>query len=209
MLEGDVAQQAITQGLQVTEHAAKLAANGFQKFAALLLALVQSHRQTHGKKALSNFIMSTNEPQEYLMSKRQARKFKSLADDKGIKVIPTRDKTNKDNKLYNVIARGEDAKCLNPILEKMGYAVPTQEKDGEVKNAHARAGQEKKSPSRGNTLTQLPDRKPHRERTNMKNTDGKMPVRERVDAKKVASAKTKSGQSKSRGIRAPRKSKAK
>ncbi|MCL2837631.1 MAG: PcfB family protein [Oscillospiraceae bacterium] len=196
-IEADVAQQVVSQGLQVTEHAGRLAGLGIKNLVALLMALAQSHRKTHGKTALTDLVLGSGSPQTFEMTNNQAKKFQRLAKEHGVTAIPIRDKSSKDN-MCNVIVRGEDSACVNLVFEKMGYAVPKQEKDGEVKNADTRAGQGNESPSRGNILNQSQTKNPNR--TSTTTTDGKMPVRDRVSALKAASQDTaKAGQLKSRG----------
>lgn len=164
---GDVADQMVRGGIQITESAAKLTGLGAKNLAALLLALAKDNQKTKGKTRLTRLLREGKQLKVFRIKTPDLQDFKKEAKRYGVLYTAIIEKNNADG-LCDILTRAEDVSKINRIMERMGYPVPSREY--ERKNADPRAPQGNISKERGNGS--IP--------TNGRNTSERPSVREAV-----------------------------
>lgn len=144
-LEGDTADKFVHEGIEITEHAIKLAGLGAKNLAALLLALLKDNQKLKGKTNI-NRLLRTDKPMSIFTIKREdLAEFRKRAKHDGVLYAAATHLKSK-GKMVDVFVWDERAAWCNKTIEEMGYPAPTR---GEGKNAPARAQPDGKSNGRG------------------------------------------------------------
>lgn len=120
---GEVADLFIKESIQVSEHAAKLAALGAEKLAALLVALANDSHKMQGMTNLKN-LLKADKPLCILQIKEDdLKKFSAEAKKYGVLFSAVTDKQNKSG-LCDIIAKQDDIAKINHIVDKLGLNTP-------------------------------------------------------------------------------------
>ena len=152
-VSGEVADLVVKEGLEATEQAAKLAANGMKNIAALLLAIAREDYKVSGKTSAKRLAKDPNAPTVTPLEKKDLQRFRTLAKQYGVLYfIPKKKGTEPE--VYNVVSTETYAAKLNAIYQALGYPVPVKESQEEAtsKKAPSRTQPEKSSKERGNGL---------------------------------------------------------
>lgn len=144
---GDVADQMVREGMQVTEEAVKLSALGIKNLAAIALALAKDNPRVRGKTKLDHLLREGKELKVFPIKAKDLGEFKAQAKHYGVLFAAIKDKQS-EGELIDVMAKAEDVSKLNRIFERMGYPVP-ETKVLERKKAPTRLQQESASMMRG------------------------------------------------------------
>lgn len=126
---GEVADLMVKESIQITEAAVKLAGLGAKNLAALLIAVLQDeNKHSQGMTNLKK-LLKENKPVCIIQIKvDDLDKFNKEANNYGVLFAPVIDKTQ-ESEFCDIIAKQEDIPTLNYIMERMGYAAPTQEQE--------------------------------------------------------------------------------
>ena len=189
-VSGEVADLVVKEGIEVTESAVKLAANGMKNVAALLLALARQDYKVVGKTNSKRLARDPAPPSVTPLKAEDMGKFQKLAKQYGVLYFIAK-KKGVESETIDVVSTQNYAAKLNAIYQALGYPVPGEEKkeakeDGEPKKAQARAPRENSSRERGSGSTPSPAR------TDIEGGEQKPSVKKRLAALKAASEATRS-----------------
>lgn len=192
-VSGEVADLVVKEGLQATESAVKLAANGLKNVAALLLALARQDYKVVGKTNSKRLARDPAPPSVTPLKTKDMEKFQKLAKQYGVLYFIAK-KEGVDSETIDVVSTQNYAAKLNAIYQALGYPAPGGEEkgakeskeDGEPKKAKARAPRENSSKERGSGSIPSP------ERTDIEGEEQKPSVKKRLAALKAASEATRS-----------------
>ena len=176
-VSGEVADLVVKEGLEATEQAAKLAANGMKNIAALLLAIAREDYKVSGKTSAKRLAKDPNAPTVTPLEKKDLQRFRALAKQYGVLYfIPKKKGTEPE--VYNVVSTETYAAKLNAIYQALGYPVPEKESQEKAasKKAPSRTQPERSSKERGNGL-----------KAQMRTDEEKPSVRGRLAALQAAS----------------------
>ena len=181
-LEGDTADKLVHEGIEITEHAIKLAGLGAKNLAALLLALLKDNQKLKGKTNMNRLLRSDKPLSTFTIKRGDLAEFAKRAKHEGVLFAAARNIHSKKD-LVDVFVWDERAAWMNRMMEDMGYAAPLKDVSG--KNVPARAQHEGKSNGRGYGLLQQA-----MERMNnpMKKMEGKGGALENLPAEVLAAA---------------------
>ena len=147
----DAADQMTRQAIQISESAVKLTALGAKNLAALCLALAKENQKLAGKSNMTRLLREGKELRVFDVKESDLSAFSKAAKQYGVLFSTIKDSRDEFGNV-DVLARAEDVSKINRILERMGYAAPVQEQEGEgdtAKKAAPRARPESKSVERG------------------------------------------------------------
>lgn len=189
-VSGEVADLVVKEGLQATESAVKLAANGLKNVAALLLALARQDYKVVGKTNSKRLARDPAPPSVTPLKTKDMEKFQKLAKQYGVLYFIAK-KEGVDSETIDVVSTQNYAAKLNAIYQALGYPAPGGEekgaKEGDTqKKAQARAPRENSSKERGSGSIPSP------ERTDIEGGEQKPSVKKRLAALKAASEATRS-----------------
>ena len=161
-VSGEVADLVVKEGLEATETAVKLAANGMKNVAALLLALARQDYKVVGKTNSKRLARDPAPPSVTPLKAKDMEKFQKLAKQYGVLYFIAK-KKGVESETIDVVSTQNYAAKLNAIYQAMGYPTPGEEKqaskEGDApKKAPARAPRESSSRERGSGLTLSPER---------------------------------------------------
>lgn len=150
-MEGDAADLLAKQCIQIAEATAKLAGSGAKNLVAFLYALSKNPHKLQGKTKMQTFIKGCNgAARVFPIRKEDIREFGKYAKQYKLLWAPIKEK---GAGTVDIVARAEDASAINRIFERMGYALPGQERGAEpLKNAEPRTPQDRDSGRRGHGL---------------------------------------------------------
>ena len=147
----DAADQMTRQAIQISESAVKLTALGAKNLAALCLALAKENQKLAGKSNMTRLLREGKELRVFDVKERDLATFSKAAKQYGVLFSTIKDSRDELGNV-DVLARADDVSKINRILERMDYAAPVQEQEGEgdpAKKAAPRARPESKSAERG------------------------------------------------------------
>lgn len=124
------AEQMVRGSIQVTESAVKLAAVGAKNLAAMLLALSRETKKTKGKTNLSAMLAEGRPLKVVRLKLEDISAFGGECRKYGALYTAIRDRKATDG-LCDVLVRADDAAKINRIMERMGYVVPQERKNGD------------------------------------------------------------------------------
>lgn len=158
-VSAEAADVVVREGLQATEAAAKLAAEGMKNVAALLLAIARQDMKVVGETSAKRLARDTTAPTIVIPVKSEDKaRFQKLAKEFGVLYFIVQKKGG-DTGILNVVSNQNYAAQLNAVMEQMGYPIPQKEKeDDAAKKVSPRAPREKFSNERGNGLNPSPTR---------------------------------------------------
>ena len=144
---GETAELVVTEGIQITESAVKLAGLGAKNLAALLIAIAKENPKLSGKTGLKRLIQDGEELTIFSVKQEDLKGFQMESKRYGVLFYPVINKVEKTGTV-EIMAKAKDAKQINRIFERMGYPAPVRE--DAAKKASARAPSENSSKERGN-----------------------------------------------------------
>ncbi len=147
----DAADQMTRQAIQISESAVKLTALGAKNLAALCLALAKENQKLAGKSNMTRLLREGKELRVFDVKESDLATFSKAAKQYGVLFSTIKDSRDELGNV-DVLARADDVSKINRILERMDYAAPVQELEGEgdpAKKAAPRARPESKSAERG------------------------------------------------------------
>lgn len=144
---GEVADQMVRQGIQITESAVKLTALGAKNLAAIALALAKNNTKLRGKTTLDCLLKEGKELKVFAIRAEDLPKFRKQAKHYGVLFTAIREKSG-ESQTVDILAKAEDVSKLNRVFERIGYPIPQK---GEVarKNEMTRLPQENALQMRG------------------------------------------------------------
>ena len=158
-VSGEVADLVVKEGLQATESAVKLAANGLKNVAALLLAIARDDYKVVGKTNSKRLAKDPAPPSVTPLAAKDMKQFEKLAKEYGVLYVIAKKKGIESDTL-DVVSTDTYAAKLNAIYQALGYPIPSKEaKEEETpKKARSRAPREISSKERGSGSTPSPER---------------------------------------------------
>lgn len=151
----EAAELIVKESIQITGEAAKLAALGAKNLAALLVALYKDNPKLAGKTNLNRMLREGRELKVFDVKSTDLTQFVIEAKRYGVLFTVIKDEADPLGSV-DVVVRAEDASKINRILQRMGYAAPTQEEEPPEKKAHPRARFEPNFDGRGTGRTPQP-----------------------------------------------------
>lgn len=193
-VSGEVADLVVKEGLQATESAVKLAANGMKNVAALLLALARQDYKVVGKTNSKRLARDPAPPSVMPLKAEDMKAFQTLAKQYGVLYFIAK-KKGVESETIDVVSTQNYAAKLNAIYQALGYPAPGGEEkeaketkeDGEPKKVKARAPRENSSKERGSGSTPSPAR------TDIEARSQKPSVKKHLAALKAKSQETRPG----------------
>lgn len=189
-VSGEVADLVVKEGLEATETAVKLAANGMKNVAALLLALARQDYKIVGKANSRRLARESAPPYVTRIKAEDLKKFQALAKEYGVLYFIPK-KKGVEPEMLDVVSTQAHAANVNAVYQALGYPIPGKEEqknkeDETPKKAQARAPRETSSKERGSGSTPSP------ERTDTEARSQKPSVRRHLAALKSTSEATRS-----------------
>lgn len=179
-VSGEAADLVMKEGVQISEEAIKLLAQGAKNLAALLYALAKDQKKLYGKVNM-NRLLSEQRPIEVLpLRTEDFDEFKRRAKKVGLLFSTILDKKG-DEPYLEILTNIDHLSQANYILEQMGYQ-PKQLEDVQPKKEQTPARPESFLQKQSSGLTQG---------TTSISSEEKQPVRGRLAALRAASERTK------------------
>ena len=155
---GEAADLAVRESIEVTESAMKLVGLGAKNLAALLIAVANDNQKVAGMTNIKRMLQDGEQMSVFSIKQEDLETFRSNAKTYGVLFCSIQNKTA-DTGTIEVVAKAKDAQIINHILEHMGYPAPAVE-DTTPKKASTRVLSAKSSKERGRganeTLTEPP-----------------------------------------------------
>ncbi len=149
---GEVADLLVKEGLQATEVAAKLAAEGIKNAAALIAALAKADYKVVGSTTAKKLAQDPTPSVVVPLKREDIPKFKKLANGREFGVLYCiAQKRHSKSEWVSVVSTQSYAAQLNAIMESLGYPIP-EKGEQSPKKAKSRAPQENNSSERGSGL---------------------------------------------------------
>ena len=151
---GEAADLAVRESIEVTESAMKLVGLGAKNLAALLIAVANDHQKVAGLTNLRRLMQDGDQKVVFSVKADDMKEFAEKAKDFGVLYVTVKHK-GMHTDTFEIITRASDAQMINHIMERMGYPAPARE-DAAAKKAAPRAPSGKNSEERGRGATETP-----------------------------------------------------
>lgn len=126
-MNGEAADEVVRMALNGTEVAIRLTGAAAKNLAAILVAWSKNHKKVYGKTSMMKLLRSGEELQVLSLTKEQYKDFKAAAK-RQVLFAPFVDTKSEDEKV-DVVISSRSIPLINHILERIGYAHVTQERD--------------------------------------------------------------------------------
>lgn len=151
---GEAADLAVRESIEITETAVKLAGLGAKNLAALLLAVANDNQKVAGVTNLRRLMQDGDQKVVFSIKGEDMKEFAEKAKDFGVLYVTVKHKLM-DAGTYEIITRASDTQMINHIMERMGYPAPAME-DAAAKKAVPRVPFERSLKERGRGATETP-----------------------------------------------------
>ena len=151
-MEGtEAADLMVKEGIQISESALKLLANGGKNLFALLFALSRDSQKLMGKTNMNRILRAQRPVTLFPVPAEDYAAFAKNAKKLGILFSAVKDKTATSGTI-TIVSNSDHLAQINYLMESMGYAAPLPE-ETTAKKAEPRAPQKSFSQERGSGLT--------------------------------------------------------
>jgi hypothetical protein len=151
---GEAADLAVHESIEVTESAMKQVGLGAKNLAALLIAVANDNQKVAGVTNLRRLMQDGDQKVVFSVKADDMKEFAEKAKDFGVLYVTVKHK-GMDTDTFEIITRASDAQMINHIMERMGYPAPARE-DAAAKKAEPRVPSERSSKERGRGATETP-----------------------------------------------------